>query len=136
MVVMNKKKKNVNVGFGGVSNKSVWQNVGLLLSSRETLCDVYDPHFHTAKLVVMSAFENIFDVALVHIIVDETNRSVNPFTFCSRIRKWEDITVDEVYVVLTLLILMGILQKRSCRSCYSKNRLLSPPFFFLRLLSL
>jgi hypothetical protein len=38
--------------------------------------------------------------------------------------KLEDITVDEMYVVLALFILMGIIQKPTLRSYYSKNQLL------------
>jgi hypothetical protein len=33
---------------------------------------VYGPQFDTAELHVMSAFENIFDISLVQLIVDET----------------------------------------------------------------
>jgi hypothetical protein len=50
-------------------------------------------------------------------IVKETNKStqqqtakcVTPFTFHSRIRKWQDVTVDEMNVVLTLFMLMELL---------------------------
>jgi hypothetical protein len=50
---------------------------------------------NTAELDVVSAFENNFDIAFVQLIVDETKRyaqqeiskSVNPFTFHSRIKK-------------------------------------------------
>jgi hypothetical protein len=43
----------------------------------------------------VSAFENTFDIALVHLILHETNthdwqeffKGVNRFMFCSRIRK-------------------------------------------------
>jgi hypothetical protein len=46
----------------------------------------------------------------VQLIVGETSRyvqlgvlkSVNSLTFSSRIRKWEDVTVDEVDIILTL----------------------------------
>jgi hypothetical protein len=71
---------------------------------------VYGPQSDAAQLDVLNAFVNIFDIALVQLIVDETNRyaqqeilkSVKPFTFCSRFRKWEDVTEDEMYVVLVL----------------------------------
>jgi hypothetical protein len=61
---------------------------------------VYGPQFDTGELDVVRAFENIFDVALVQLIVDEPNRyahqeiskSVFPFTFHSGIRrKWENV---------------------------------------------
>lgn len=66
---------------------------------------------------MLSAFENIFDIALVQLIVDENNRyaqqeiskSVSLFTFRFRIRrKWENVTMDEMYVVLVLLSLWAL----------------------------
>jgi hypothetical protein len=87
--------------------------------SRETFCDVYVPQFDTAELDVLSVFENIFDIALVQIIVDETDKyaqqeiskSIKPLMFCSKIRMWEDVTVDKMYMVLALFMLIGIVQK-------------------------
>jgi hypothetical protein len=73
---------------------------------------VYGHRINNAELDVVSSFENIFDIPLVQLIVDETtiyarqeiSKSVCPFTFCSRIRrKWENVRVDEMYVVLVLL---------------------------------
>lgn len=77
----------------------------------------------------MSAFENNFDIALMQLIVDETNRYAQKeilkiiitFTFYSRIRKWEDVTADELYMVLALFMLMGIVQAPKLRSYNSKN---------------
>jgi hypothetical protein len=116
MVVINKKK---NAELGGVSNRFVWQNMGSFPASQETFCHAYGPQFDTAELDVMSAFGNISDITLVQLIVDETNRytrqeilkSVNPFTFHSRLRKQEDVKVGEMYMVLFLFMLMGIIQK-------------------------
>jgi hypothetical protein len=59
-----------------VSSKFMSQNTGSFPTSQETFCDVNCPHFDTAELDVMSAFENISDVAFVQLIVDETNRYV------------------------------------------------------------
>jgi hypothetical protein len=68
-----------------------------------------------------------FLTALMQLNIGETNgyaqqeisKVVRPFTFCSRIRKWEDITVDEMYVVLAVFMLMGIEQKPTLISyCY------------------
>jgi hypothetical protein len=95
MVVTNK-KENLNTGLGMVSDNFVWQNIGLFPTSQETFCDVYGPHFDSAELNVVSAFENIFYIMLVQLIVDETNnvqqevlKSVDHFSFHSMIRKWE-----------------------------------------------
>jgi hypothetical protein len=60
----------------------------------------------------VNAFENIFATALGQLTVDETNRYGQQeilkiiITFTHRIRKWEDFTVDELYVVLALFMLM------------------------------
>jgi hypothetical protein len=127
----------VQVELGEVSSKFVWENIDSFPGSQETFCNVYGPQFDTAELDVVSVFENIFDIALVQLIVDETNRyaqqeiskSIRPHTFHSRLRKWEDVTVDEMYVVLALIMLTGIVQKPTLRSYYTKNRLLFTPFF-------
>jgi hypothetical protein len=51
-------------------------------------------------------FENIFDIAPLQLIVDETNefaqqeilKGIRPLTFRFRIRMWEDVTLDEMYM--------------------------------------
>jgi hypothetical protein len=66
----------------------------------------------------MSAFQNIFYIALLQLIVDETNRyaqheiseSVSPFTFRFKIGKCEYVTVAEMYVALALFMLLGTVQ--------------------------
>jgi hypothetical protein len=55
----------VHVGFGGCPVKFVWEHIDSFPASRETICNVYGPQFDTAELDVVSAFENIFDIALV-----------------------------------------------------------------------
>jgi hypothetical protein len=55
------------------SSTFVWENIYSFPASQDTFCNVYGPQFYTAELHVVSAFENIFDIALVQLIVDETN---------------------------------------------------------------
>jgi hypothetical protein len=118
-----------------VSRTVVWEDIDSFPASRESFCGVCGPQFDTAELDV-SAFESIFDISLVQLIVDETNRYAQqeiskiarPLTFRSRIRQWENVTLDEMYVVLALIMLTGI-QRPTLRSYYSKNRLLFTPFF-------
>jgi hypothetical protein len=65
-------------------------------------------------------FETIFDAANIHAIINETNKyayqetliSSGPLTFCSRIRKWGNVTVDKMCVVSALFMLMGTVQKQ------------------------
>ena len=77
-----------------------------------------------------------FDDELVELIVRETNtyaaqkiqaRSFNPLR--SRMRDWKPVTKDEMYVVLALFMLMGIIQKPKLRSYFSKNCILATPIF-------
>jgi hypothetical protein len=117
---------------GGVSTTFLWRNIIAFAGSREKFCDVCGPQFNISSDVgIVDVFEKLFDLSLVQHIVEKTNKCaqqeiakrVAPFTFCSRIRKWKDVTVDEMYVVLALFMLMEIVQKPTQRSYYSKNHL-------------
>ena len=77
------------------------------------------------KLIVLKCSECFFDDRLVGVIVRETNtyaaqkiqaRSFIPL--CSRMRDWKPVTKDEMYVVLALFMLMGIIQKPTLRSYF------------------
>jgi hypothetical protein len=48
---------------------------------------------------------------------------------CSRMRNWKPITVDKIYVVLALIMLMGIVQKPTIRSYFSKNSVLATTIY-------
>jgi len=72
----------------------------------------------------------------VELIVHKTNtyaaqkiqaRSFIPLN--SRMRDWKLVTKDEMYVVLALFMLMGIIQKPTLRSYFSKNYILATPVF-------
>ena len=47
----------------------------------------------------------------------------------SRIRSWKPVTKDELYVVLALFMQMGIIQKPTLRSYFSKKYILVTPIF-------
>jgi len=47
----------------------------------------------------------------------------------SRLRDWTPVTTDEIYVVLGLFKLMGIIQKPTLRSYFTKNCTLGTPIF-------
>jgi hypothetical protein len=49
----------------------------------------------------------------------------------SRMRDWKPATKDEMYVVLALFMLMGIIQKPKLRSYFSKNCILATPMLVL-----
>jgi hypothetical protein len=83
----------IHVGLAGVSKNCVWENIDSFPTSREIFCNVHGTQFDTAELDVLSVFENIFDIALVQLIVDKTNKyarqeiskSIKSLTFRSRI---------------------------------------------------
>jgi len=86
---------------------------------------------HCAKV-----FKMFFDDELVELIVRETNtyaaqkiqaRSFIPLR--SRMRDWKPLTKDNMYVVLALFMLMGIIQNLTLRSYFSKNCILVTPIF-------
>ena len=77
------------------------------------------------KLTVLKCLKCFFDDELIELIVRETNtyaaqkiqaRSFIPLL--SRIQDWKPVTKDEIYVVLALFMLMGIIQKPTLRSYY------------------
>ena len=104
---------------------------------REQFVDKYGPQneaqngTHCAKV-----FKIFFEDELVELILRETNtyaaqkiqaRSFIPLR--SRMRDWKPVTKDKVYVVLALFMLMGIIQKPTPRSYFSKNYILATPIF-------
>ena len=81
-------------------------------------------------------FKMFFDDQLVELIVRETNTSATQkiqargfIPLRSRKREWKPVTKDEMYVVISLLMLIGIIQKPTLRSYLSKNYILAAPNF-------
>jgi hypothetical protein len=117
-----------------MSMKFVWQEIIMFSAVGETSCGIHGPQFVISNLDMVDIFENIFDTAVMQLVVNEmskyaqqnTSKSSGSLIFCSRIRKWKSVTLSEIYVVLTMFSLMGATR----RSYYSKNRLLFPPFNF------
>ena len=82
-------------------------------------------------------FKIFFDEELVELIVRETNtyaaqkiqaRSFIPLR--SRMWDWKPVTnTNEMYVVLAFFMLMGIIQKPTLQSYFSKNCILATPIF-------
>jgi hypothetical protein len=72
-------------------------------------------------------FEQLFDTDVVQKIVTETNRYAEQFKNSrgsifskqSRVNEWQPVTAEEIYVVLALFMLMGIVQKPSLRLYFS-----------------
>jgi len=78
-----------------------------------------------------------FDKEIIQQIVREANRYAeqfknargNLFSFRSLVRSWTPVTESEIYTVLGLFLLMGIVQKPTPRSYFSKRRVISTPGF-------
>ena len=84
---------------------------------------------------VLDSFLLFFDEDIINTIVTETNRYAEQYIeSCtlkprSRVRNWEPVTGDEIYVVLGLLMLMGIIQKPTLKSYFSRDAFLESPIF-------
>ena len=119
------------------SSTFTWEDMTNYVGQRENFFHNYGPQneeqneTHCAKV-----FKMFFDDELVELIARETNtyaaqkiqaRSFIPL--CSRRRDWKTVTKDEMYVVLALFMLMGIIQKPTLRSYFSKNCILATPIF-------
>jgi hypothetical protein len=62
----------VHDGLEEVSTRFVWEDIDSFPASRESFCGVCGPQFDTEDLDVAGAFESIFDIALVQLIVDNS----------------------------------------------------------------
>ena len=116
-----------------------WEDMMKYVGQREQFVDNYghqneaQNETHCAKV-----FKMFFGDELVELIVCETNtyaaqkiqaRSFIPL--CSRMRDWKPVTKDEIYVVLAIFMLMGIIQKPTLHSYFSKNYILATPSLVL-----
>jgi hypothetical protein len=89
---------------GGVSTTFLWHDIATFAGSWEKFSDFHRPQFDiSSDMGIVDMFEKLFDLSLVQHIVEETNKyaqqqiakSAASFTFCLRIRKWKDVTVDK-----------------------------------------
>ena len=84
---------------------------------------------------IVDVFELFFDKELIETIVTETNRYAEQFlrgrepSVRSHSKAWKPMTEGEIYVVLGLFMLMGIVQKPTLRSYFTTKRLISTPGF-------
>jgi len=85
---------------------------------------------------IVQCFELFFDKEIIQQIVREINTYAeyknargNFFSFRSLVRSWTAVTESEIYTVLGLFLLIGIVQKPTARSYFSKRRVISIPGF-------
>ena len=106
-----------------------WGDMTNYVGQSEQFFDNYGPQNEAQNETnCAKVFKMFFDDQLVELIVRETNtyatqkiqaRGFIPFR--SRMRDWKPVTKDEMYVVLAIFMLMGIIQKPTLRSYFSKK---------------
>jgi hypothetical protein len=84
---------------------------------------------------IVQTFLLFFTEDFVNNIVQETNTYAQQF-ICGKVfplrspaRQWVPVTVNEMYVVIALFLLMGIISKPTLNSYFSPKRLLYTPAF-------
>jgi hypothetical protein len=81
---------------------------------------------------IVDVFILFFNRAFIAKIAEETNRYAKQFLWGggklsskSHARSWKPVTEEEIYIVLGLFMLMGIIQKPTLRSCFITRRVIS-----------
>ncbi|XP_021932761.1 piggyBac transposable element-derived protein 4-like [Zootermopsis nevadensis] len=115
-----------------------WENMDNYVGQREQFVGNCGPQNEVKSVTEsVNVFKLFFTHELISLIVRETNRYAEqcinsrslPIPFRSRMREWKPLSDDEMYVVLALFMLIGIVQKPTLRSYFSKNSLLATPVF-------
>lgn len=116
----------------------VWEDMKDFQEKREVFVGSSGPQ-NEAKCVksIVESFQLFFNVEFVQSIASSTNTYAEQFYSSvsilhpqkSRVMTWEPVTVDEVYITLGLFMLMGIVQKPTLRSYFTKRRVISTPGF-------
>ncbi|XP_067140272.1 piggyBac transposable element-derived protein 4-like isoform X1 [Centruroides vittatus] len=84
-----------------------------------TLNDMFDP---------LEYFRLFFDINLVNIIVKETNRYAMQQPKTSR-KQWDPVTIEDIYVFLTICIIQGIIHKPNENMYWTRNEIFLTPIF-------
>jgi hypothetical protein len=93
--------------MGGTSMKFVWQDISTLSAVCETICAIHDPQFDISNLDTVDIFESIFDTVIMRLTANNMNKyaqqkilkSSCSLTCHFRLKKQENITLDEMYMV-------------------------------------
>ena len=83
----------------------------------------------------VDTFEQLFDKDMAQESATEPNRYSEQFknsrgnilSKLSRVNEWQPVTAEVVYIVLTLFVLMGTVQKPSVRRYFSRNQVAATP---------
>jgi hypothetical protein len=115
-----------------------WEKMDNYVGQRQVFSVTSGPQNEAQNVdEILTSFELFFDPQIIQLIVTETNRYAeqyknqrgNLFTFRSPVRAWVPVTENEIYTVLGMFLLMGIVQKPTLRSYFSIKRVISTPGF-------
>jgi len=114
-----------------------WEDMTNYVGQREQFVHKYGPQNEAQNETnCAKVFKMFVDEELVELIVRETNiyaaQKIQARRFIplrSRMRDWKTVTKDEMYVVLALFMLMGIILKLTLHSYFLKNYILATPIF-------
>ena len=114
-----------------------WETMDNYTGHREVFSCDFEPRNGAENVSDnVQCFELFFDKEIIQQIVRETNRYAeyknargNLFSFRSLVRSWTPVTESEIYTVLGLFLLMGIVQKPTAKSYFLKGRVISTPGF-------
>ena len=109
----------------------MWEDMTNYVLQREKFFDNCGPQSEAQNETrCAKVFKMFFDDELVELIIRETNtyeaqkiQARNFIPLRSRMRDWKPVTKDEMFVVLALFMLMGIIQKPTLRSYLKKKNL-------------
>ncbi|XP_071057565.1 piggyBac transposable element-derived protein 4-like [Onthophagus taurus] len=116
----------------------VWNDMGTYNSHREIFDEDDGPQNEAKeKTEPIDIFELFFPIEFVETIVEQTNLYAQQkraslgmvFPLRSRMNEWKNVTAEEIYVVFGFYMLMGIIQKPTIRSYFSKKDIIGTPIF-------
>jgi hypothetical protein len=111
-----------DVAIGWASIKFALYHISILSAVQETFCGIHNLQFDISTLDIVAISENIWHSW-------RFKKLLVLFLFHSTIRKWKNVTVDEMYVVLAVFIccwaqykrqhLRHAIQRTACCSLHS-----------------
>jgi len=109
----------------------VWETLDNYTGHREVFSCEFGPRNGAENVSdIVECYKLFFDKELIQQIVTETNRYAeqyknaqgNYFPFRSFVKSWKPVTENEIYTVLGLFLLIGIVQKPTARSYFFKKK--------------
>ncbi|PNF32813.1 hypothetical protein B7P43_G04498 [Cryptotermes secundus] len=114
----------------------VWEDMENYRGQREHFTGSVGPQGPGKDVTeIVDVLKLFFDKELIETIVAETNRYAEQFLWGrepsvrSHSKAWKPMTKGEIYVVLGLFMLMGIVQKPTLQSYFTTKRVISTPGF-------